>query len=558
MGLMISMDTKSVDLAARKALGKRHLEANRLEEAIQVYAQILREDPSDVESYLFLGDCYLADGDANTALAFYEQAQSLAPEDTQVRRRIHLAQVEASSPWQKEASALPKNLPSSPAVPTHPQAVADIIKELTHRTPVITEEEVLKAAKLLEEIIHSPHPALRVAERLDEINELIPALLELNIRQARADGRDDLVIGLENLLQNITLQKEAQEEGKTNAKGTPSSVEVTPRTVKALFLDPAQAIPMLKSNFPQEELTKLDCQFLYQAEDANLQDCDVVIARHPHVDVKSMELLAAAHAAKKPILVFLEADFEQMPLTHPAYEGIGLNSPARARAYSAACLLADRICVPSETFANTLRQSGYPVTVIPPGWSSEDESRSKPVQPRHTLNLGWLGYGGELEDVFQVKRMIVRALREFPHVRLIIGGDVEVYQLFDNLPEARRVFYPILQEEDYLYALRQMDVLLVPLRNTPYNRSLTDQRVLEAGGRGIPWVASPLPAIVNWGGGGLMANSLDEWHTYIRQLIMDAELRVSLGNTGRQQAELRSARFQAKCWLQAILQTMGA
>lgn len=93
---MICMDTKSSDLTSRKALGKQYLEANRIEQAIQVFAQILREYPADIESYLILGDCYLADGDPETALAFYTQAQQLAPQDSRVLRRINLAQVEVN------------------------------------------------------------------------------------------------------------------------------------------------------------------------------------------------------------------------------------------------------------------------------------------------------------------------------------------------------------------------------------------------------------------------------------------------------------------------------
>lgn len=551
------MDIKSADLAARKALGKRHLEANRFEEAIQVYAQILRENPQDIEAYLFLGDCYLADGDARTALLFYEQAQELAPADVKVQRRIHLAQVELSASV-PDSAGLPGAKSPLPSLNDHPQAVAQLIEQLTSKTPLVSEEEVLKAAKLLEEIIHSPHPALRVAERLDEINELIPALLELNIRQARADGRDDLVAGLENLLQNIYLQKGSQDNPQQSEPTAKPVIEVKQNQPRVLLVDPLPELPMLRSEFPRKDLSDLHCQVDSSRDKVNLADYDVIVAIHPHVDTHSMELMAAAHAAKKPVLLYLEADFEQMPVVHPAYEALGLNTSARARAYSAACLLADRICVPSETFANTLRQSGYPVAVIPAGWNKEDDASSKPVQARHTLNLGWLGYGGELEDVFQVKRMIVRVLREFPHVRLSIGGDVEVYQLFDSLPEARRFFYPILQPEDYLHALRQIDVLLIPLRSTPYHRSLSDQRLLEAGGRGIPWVASPLPAVVSWGVGGLIANSLDEWHTYIRQLVLDSDLRVSLGNAGKNQAELRTTRFQAKSWLQEMYLLLGA
>jgi glycosyltransferase involved in cell wall biosynthesis len=288
----------------------------------------------------------------------------------------------------------------------------------------------------------------------------------------------------------------------------------------------------------------------------DLQDFDAVLAVHPHCDSQSMEWLAAAHGAKLPLLLYLEVDFEQIPLQHPAFELVGLNNAARAKAYSAACLLADRIIVPSEPFAQSLRQANTSVSVIPAAWDSEDVSHSKPVRARHTLNVGWIGLGGELEDVFQVKRMIVRVLREFPHVRLVIAGDVEVYQLFDSLPESRRIFLPIVEPEDYGYALKQMDILLLPLRNTPFHNSFSDQRLLDAGGRGIPWLASPFAAALNWASGGLIANSLDEWHTYLRQLVLDHDLRVSLGNAGRQQVQLRSLNLQSRLWYHTLRETI--
>ncbi len=201
------METKSLDLMQRKALGKQHLEANRIEQAIQVFAQILREFPTDIESYLILGDCYLADGDPTTALAFYLQAQELAPQDPKVVRRINLAQVEVSMEAQGKDAASSRPL-GNPIAFSAPKQVVDLLEQLANRPSAITDEDVQRAAQLLDEIIHSPHPALKVAERLDEIDELIPALLELNIRQARSDGRHDLAVGLENLLQNIYLQKE--------------------------------------------------------------------------------------------------------------------------------------------------------------------------------------------------------------------------------------------------------------------------------------------------------------------------------------------------------------
>jgi glycosyltransferase involved in cell wall biosynthesis len=548
------MDTKSLDLAQRKALGKQHLEANRIEQAIQVFAQILREYPADIESYLILGDCYLADGDPETALALYTQAQELAPDDPKVLRRVNLAQVEVDIGESGKTSPAALKRVDATNFPSRSKQVADLLDRLAGRMSAISEADVQRAAQLLEEIIHSPHPALKVAERLDEIDELIPALLELNIRQARQDGREDLAIGLENLLQNIYLQKEVHGEQAAALNAPVSSTGTGDRPLRILWIDPIPNLPLIASKIPEQKLAEFDCQLvkLQPSQEPDLSTVDVVLAVHPHGDPNSMEWLAAAHGAKLPILLYLEADFEQIPLQHPAFELVGLNNPARAKAYSAACWLADRIVVPSEAFANTLRQANFQVTVIPPACDTDDLSNSKPVRPRHTLNIGWIGLGGELEDVFQVKRMVVRVLREFPHVRLVIGGDVEVYQLFDSLPESRRIFFPILEAEDYGYALKQIDVLLLPLRYTPFNNSLSDKRLVDASGRGIPWLASPCSAAVNWASGGLIANSLDEWHTYLRQLVLDNDLRVSLGKAGRQQVQLRSLNLQSRLWYHTL------
>ncbi|MGB9640743.1 MAG: tetratricopeptide repeat protein, partial [Anaerolineales bacterium] len=551
-------DIQSSDLATRKALGKRYLDANRLDEAIQVFAQILRENPTDLESYLFLGDCYMIGGDVQMALLFYNQAKSMTAQTIQVDRRIQLAKLKKFISYDESNAKISDWIKDQPTLPTQPMVVAEILEQLTSTSSSVSEEEVLNAAKLLKEIIYSPHPALMVAERLDEINELIPALLELNIRQARADGRFDLVEGLQNLLQNIQLQKQNQisefESANHGKKVRPDN-----RPLKVLLLDGDPKIPLLRSPFPSQELQRLDCEVAVfdPKQGLTLDQFDVLVAVHPHLNAQIMEILAQAHAAKKPIVVYLEVDFEQMPLAHPAFEVAGLGSPSRAKAYSAACLLADLICVPSDAFAKSLRQSGFNVAVIPPAWNEDNLPHTRPNQTRHTINLGWIGFADELEDVFQVKRMIVRVMREFPQTQLIIAGDGEVYQLFDNLPEGRRLFIPLLQDEDLGYALNQMDILLLPLRNNPFHHSLSDYRLVAAGGRGIPWIASPLPTVMNWGEGGLIINSTDEWHTYLRQLVLDDDLRRTLGEAGRRLAELRSTIYQSKIWQKLLLELTG-
>jgi glycosyltransferase involved in cell wall biosynthesis len=116
------------------------------------------------------------------------------------------------------------------------------------------------------------------------------------------------------------------------------------------------------------------------------------------------------------------------------------------------------------------------------------------------------------------------------------------------------MYLPFVAHEEFPYLLSQIDVLLVPLRNTPYNTSLPDTILVEACAKGIPWVASAIPSFRRWQAGGIISESLDEWHFNLRQLMMDEELRRSLGQAGRQAAQLREMNNLGRLWLQTIRQ----
>jgi glycosyltransferase involved in cell wall biosynthesis len=148
--------------------------------------------------------------------------------------------------------------------------------------------------------------------------------------------------------------------------------------------------------------------------------------------------------------------------------------------------------------------------------------------------------------------MVVRVMREFPHVCIVIGGDPDVYRLFDTLPETRRIFLPSINSEDYPYLLRQIDILLAPFRNTPFNSSMSDHLLVDVGALGIPWIGSPINSQVNWASGGLIANTHDEWHTYLRQLIMDNELRATIGAAGIKKSATRKMSLIIPQWLDVI------
>ncbi|NOH01772.1 MAG: hypothetical protein HND47_07335 [Chloroflexi bacterium] len=95
-------------------------------------------------------------------------------------------------------------------------------------------------------------------------------------------------------------------------------------------------------------------------------------------------------------------------------------------------------------------------------------------------------------------------------------------------------------------------MLAVPLRSAPYNISLPDTILVEAGARGIPWIASPIPAFRRWAAGGILPESLDEWHLSLRQLVKDQEFCKRLGKAGRNAAQMREMSRVGDLWLEVI------
>ncbi len=526
-------------LTERKARGRAFLDSNQMDEALRLYAGILRDYPEDGDTYTIIGDCYLAEGDGDTALLLYEKARVLDPEDLQIARRIQLAHLECKGQLPAAAER----------IPTDPQEVAGVLQELVRSPEPISEDQVIDATRLLEEIVRSPQPAQAVAERLERIDELLPALLELNIRQAQADGRPDLAQALQELLTQIQMQinTQAMQSEGASAGALELDLKATPRV---LFLAPPRERIEFRQTLPGEALSNLGCEVTVAKQfPPDFQErIDVVVARHPHGDPKIVQGLAACAAAGIRIVLDIDLDYEQMPLNHPKYQEYGLGTPANVKSHTAMMLLADQIVVPNEALAERLRSAGYSVQVIPDGWSRDNPLWEKPAPHRSTVNIGILSQPGQLEDVAMIRRIVFRVLREFSQTVLVVAGDLQTYQLFDGLPDSRRIFLPPVNLEDYPYILAQMDILLSPVRNTCFNQAASDRPLMEAGIRRIPWVASPNPAVLNWGLGGLVADTPDEWYAILRQLIQEPKTRLALGRIGREKAEEREMNRLAGDW----------
>lgn len=191
-----------VDLKVRKLLGRTYLRENRLDQAVDVYLGIWQDYPEDVDVLVVFGNLYLLAEQPAAAAALYRQAQSVDPSNPLVTRQ--LAQAEAEVQAHAVSNGKPMKIPADLQ---EREAVGELVALLKGQEKP---DAVRSAADMLEKISAEEHGS----DVKDDLNQLMPALIDLNIRQARAAGKSELAEALQSL--QIKLRKQT---GSLREKG---------------------------------------------------------------------------------------------------------------------------------------------------------------------------------------------------------------------------------------------------------------------------------------------------------------------------------------------------
>lgn len=281
----------------------------------------------------------------------------------------------------------------------------------------------------------------------------------------------------------------------------------------------------------------------------DLRRFDTLVFSRPQISPTAVREIQQARYLGKRVIVDLDDDFYALPPDHPGYNGVGPGNPARLQTLERALAQADLLVVATAALADRYRPLARRVEIVPNGWTRSNPLWEQAIEPHATLNLGWAGTPTHRADVALMVRDVVGFMRQTPQAQLVIGGDPGVWQMFADLPEARRSFVPMVPFDLYPNLLARFDVLLAPLCDNAFNHAKSDIKLLEAGIRRIPWVASPRSAYSAWGVGGLFADAPGEWQSALTRLAQDETLRGRLGAAGRAQADSREAEHIARQWL---------
>ncbi|MGE0723697.1 MAG: glycosyltransferase family 4 protein [Alphaproteobacteria bacterium] len=157
------------------------------------------------------------------------------------------------------------------------------------------------------------------------------------------------------------------------------------------------------------------------------------------------------------------------------------------------------------------------------------------------LTLGWIGTPANARYLDPIRPALADLCREGAARLLIVGGGPAA---LGGLPGEARDWDEAREAAD----LADMDIGLMPLPDTPFERGKCGYKLIQYMAAGRPAVASPVGVngqIVRPGETGFLADDPDEWRGALRALARDPALRARLGVAGRARAE---AEFSLRLW----------
>ncbi|HEY7152476.1 MAG TPA: glycosyltransferase, partial [Gemmataceae bacterium] len=157
------------------------------------------------------------------------------------------------------------------------------------------------------------------------------------------------------------------------------------------------------------------------------------------------------------------------------------------------------------------------------------------ARPRdNIIRLGYFsGTRTHQADFRIVYPALMDLLREQRNVRLMIVGDLDIGEFPGLVPFLDQMeILPLRHWRELPAVMAGVDINLIPLELTPFNEGKSNLKYYEAGLLQVPSIASPTRINrdnIMHGHNGLLAQTPEEWHNALKDLVSDAERRQRMG-----------------------------
>lgn len=152
---------------------------------------------------------------------------------------------------------------------------------------------------------------------------------------------------------------------------------------------------------------------------------------------------------------------------------------------------------------------------------------------RHHCTIGWIGSPSTAKYLADVAEPLARLQRRHDvGIRLVGAGNIELAGCDVEVVE--------WQESREPAQVASLDVGIMPLPDTPWERGKCGYKLIQYMACGLPVVASPVGVngrIVTHDENGYLAATPEDWESALDRLVRDRELRQRMGTLGRRKVE---------------------
>ena len=518
------------DAGVATGLGISLLRLGRLPDALTEFQVAVQLAPNNAETYNNLGFACALNGQADAAEAAFLNALEQDPENGAATR--NLAQLYLDLDRLQEGVAL---------LVSRVRSAPDDADALHLLGTCYEEVEDLESARALFRQAVSLRPT--EAEFQTALARVAPTQPEAVLARP---GLSDKLARLKANRQKPTAEPEVRP-----APAVPAA-EPAERRAAVAFFGTGEVSDATRLTIPANTLADLRHRVkLSRTPDAEDFDTfEVFVFSRPHLSGELLHAFRRARTQGKTVIVDVDTDYFNMPADHPR-RGYLASREALA-GLEMVLAQADLVTVPSAHLAQALKPRCERTAIMPSGWTPTLKWWTTPAPTHSGFVLGWVGDPSQDLDLADIHDAVYTVLRSRPELHLAVAGSPGAYQAFDDVSESRKLFLPMVGAEDFPYLLAHFDVLLNPVRPSSWSALGSAQRLMEAGARGLAWLASPAPALTEWSAGGAFCSTTSEWVAAIERLIDDDAWRESLCRAGREQAQSRRAEAIGRLWQAAI------
>lgn len=287
----------------------------------------------------------------------------------------------------------------------------------------------------------------------------------------------------------------------------------------------------------------------HQIDRSAIESFDVIVFQrqiHPAI----LNAINYANSLGKLTVYELDDDLWHLDRNNPAFEY--WNNEERLRA-AEACIRACQVVTTTTPYlAKQLSRFNPNVVVLPnmlPGYCWDVEPRR---QRKDKVKIGWAGSNSHWSDLELISELVEQLLSDFPQVEFHLAGMTE-YPFKDH---ERIIKQSSVRIEELAGLIKNFDIGLAPVVDSPFNRGKSDLKFLEYGMAWVPFIGSkvePYVHTIEQGENGFIASNPKDWLKYTRRLVEDVSLRIEMTKKARKYAESRTMERSVWQWEKAYL-----